>query len=248
MVELNKMQLPACATDAIKYEKLSEKYQIIKTSDVIEIMREQGFLVTSASTLKPRIRDPRVVKHFLRMRHESHMAAINGTIPEILVINSHDGSTSLRMEAALFRMVCSNGLIVKSASSYSSRTRHVDVTETRVVGEATKVIEAARESARRIELFMSKVLTPLDARSFATQAKEIRSVNVTEDELLSVRRDEDKDLTLWNVFNRVQENLIRGGVRGLSPNGRNIRTLGIKAMGSTVKTNLKLWELAENYL
>ena len=182
------------------------------------------------------------------MRHESHMGAMNGTIPEILLINSHDGSTSLRMEAGLFRLVCSNGLIVKSQDIYSSRTRHIDVTEERVVTEAMKVIKAASESARRVEIFMGKVITDVDALQFAKEASDIRGGKIDPKALLTCRRDEDKENTLWNVFNRVQENLIRGGVEGVSPNGRRTRTLGIKAMGSTVKTNLKLWDLAENYL
>ena len=242
------LELPVSALDALKYEKLSERYQVIETKDVLEIMREQGFRVTQANTLKPRKRDPRVVKHFLRMRHESHMGAMNGTIPEILLINSHDGSTSLRMEAGLFRLVCSNGLIVKSQDIYSSRTRHIDVTEERVVTEAMKVIKAASESARRVEIFMGKVITDVDALQFAKEASDIRGGKIDPKALLTCRRDEDKENTLWNVFNRVQENLIRGGVEGVSPNGRRTRTLGIKAMGSTVKTNLKLWDLAENYL
>ena len=242
------LELPVSAVDALKYEKLSSAYQVIKTSDVLDIMKAEGFRVTQANTLKPRKRDPRVVKHFLRMRHESHMGAINGSIPEIVLINSHDGSTSLRMEAGLFRLVCSNGLIVKSADIYSSRTRHVDVTEDRVVGEAMKVIEAARESARRVEIFMGTVLTEERALEFAQQAKEIRNLNVPNEELLKVRRQEDLGKDLWTIFNRIQENMIRGGLEGVSANGRRIRTGGIRAMGSTVKVNTSLWELAESYV
>jgi len=241
--------IPESIADPLKYEKLSEKYQVIKTGDVVEIMRENGFVVTQANTLKPRSRDPRVVKHFLRMRHNSLTQAINGTVPEILVINSHDGSTSLRMEAALFRMVCSNGLIVKSNEIYSSRTRHIDVTEQKVVQEAEKVIKAAVESARRVELFRNKILSPDAVMEFGKRALEIRGMNnVDAPAILNIRREEDAGQSLWNVFNRVQENLVRGGVNGLSINGRRIRTQGIKAMGPTVRVNTKLWELAEEFV
>ena len=241
-------ELPVSALDALKYDKLSDKYQVIHTSDVLTIMREQGFRVTQANTLKPRRRDPRVVKHFLRMRHESHMGEVNGTIPEIIVINSHDGSTSLRMEAGLYRMVCSNGLIVKSSEIYSSRTRHFDVTEERVVTEAMKVIEAARLSAQRIERFMTRTMTLVDELEFAERAKEIKALNVSNDELLKVRRPEDDKNDLWTVFNRVQENIMRGGLEGVSAQGRRIRTGGVRSMGSTLKVNTSLWELAEEYV
>lgn len=241
--------MPESVADPLKFNKLSDKYQVIKTHDVAQIMREQGFIITQANTLKPRNRDPRVVKHFLRLRHQSHETSINGTIPEIVLINSHDGSTSLRMEAGLFRMICSNGLIVKSASIYSSRTRHIDVTETRVVEEADKVIRAALESARRIELFMNKTLSDVDAKDFAMQAIQIRSMpNVTPEAMLQVRRQEDAGNKLWNVFNRVQENLMRGGIQGVSTNGRRVTTQGVRAMGPTVKVNTRLWELAEEFV
>ena len=62
------LDLPASAVDALKYEKLSSSYQLIDTKDVLEIMRENGFRVTQTFSLRPRKRDPRVVKHALRMR------------------------------------------------------------------------------------------------------------------------------------------------------------------------------------
>ena len=242
------LDLPTSAIEGLKYEKLSAAYQLIDTKDVIDIMRENGFRVTQTFSLRPRKRDPRVVKHALRMRHESFMDAKNGTIPELVLINSHDGSTSLRMDVGLFRIVCSNGLIVKSNDIYSSRTRHIDVNEEIVINESMKVIQAAKESAFRIEKFMGKILTPVDQLELATRAAEIRGLKVEPAELLQVRRDEDKGDDLWRVFNRVQEAIMKGGVKGVSPNGRRVTTLGIKAMGSTVKTNTKLWSLAEEYL
>jgi len=123
------LELPVAARDPLQYEGLSNKYQVIHTTDVIDIMTEHDFIVTQVHSMKPRVRDPRIVQHFIRLRHKDLSNEINGTIPEVLVVNSNDGSTSLRMDAALFRLICGNGLIVKSADIYSSRLRHVDVTE-----------------------------------------------------------------------------------------------------------------------
>ena len=139
---MTELLLPEAAVDGIKYEKLSAKYDLISTGAVVELMREEGFRVTQANQLKPRKRDPRVVRHFVRMRHESYLKEINGSVPEILLINANDGSSSLRMEAGMFRMICSNGLIVKSHEIDSVRIRHIDVTAERVIEEANKVIGA----------------------------------------------------------------------------------------------------------
>ena len=94
-------ELPTAAVSPLQSERLSKKYQIIHTTDVVDIMTEHDFIVTQVHSMKPRVRDPRVVEHFIRLRHKDFSNEINGTIPEVLVVNSNDGSTSLRMDAAL---------------------------------------------------------------------------------------------------------------------------------------------------
>ena len=113
VLQLMRLKIIPCACERVAGETL-KLLRAPAPADIIELMREEGFLVTQTNTLKPRKRDPRVVRHFVRMRHEQHMREINGSVPEIMVINANDGSSSLRMEAGLFRFVCSNGLIVKS--------------------------------------------------------------------------------------------------------------------------------------
>jgi hypothetical protein len=211
-------------------------------------MREEGFVVTATNTLKPRVRDPRVVRHFVRMRHEQHMREINGSVPEILVINANDGSSSLRMEAGMFRMVCSNGLIIKSNDIESSRIRHVDVTAERVLQEANRVIKGAQEAARRVDIFKERILNRDEQTKFSVLASAFWGGRVMPHSLLESRRPEDNGDDLWRVFNRIQENMIKGGVVGRSPSGRNTRTHGIRAMDNTVKVNMKLWEIAEEFV
>lgn len=245
---MTELLLPEAAVDGIKYEKLSAKYDLISTGAVVELMREEGFRVTQANQLKPRKRDPRVVRHFVRMRHESYLKEINGSVPEILLINANDGSSSLRMEAGMFRMICSNGLIVKSHEIDSVRIRHIDVTAERVIEEANKVIKAAQEAARRVELFKKRILTASQITQFSVLASAFWGGRVMPHSLLEARRDEDKGEDLWRVFNRVQENMIKGGVVGRSRNGRATRTHGIRAMDNTIKVNMKLWEIAEAFV
>jgi len=164
------------------------------------------------------------------------------------VINANDGSSSLRMEAGMFRMVCSNGLIVKSSEIDSSRIRHVDVTAERVLAEANRVIKGAQEAARRVDLFKERILTRSEQTEFSVLASAFWGGRVMPHSLLESRRPEDAGDDLWRVFNRIQENMVKGGVVGRSPSGRNTRTHGIRAMDNTVKVNMKLWELAEEFV
>ena len=49
-------------------------------------------------------------KHMIRLRHASQINA-RGEANEIILLNSHDGTSSYQMLAGMFRFVCSNGLV-----------------------------------------------------------------------------------------------------------------------------------------
>ena len=56
------------------------------------------------------------------------------------------------------------------------------------------------------------------------------------------RRREDAFPTLWHTFNRVQENLMKGGFRSRFT-GRRVRS--ITGINENVRLNRALWELTE---
>ena len=47
-------------------------------------------------------------KHMIRLRHAGQINA-RGEANEIILLNSHDGTSSYQMLAGMFRFVCSNG-------------------------------------------------------------------------------------------------------------------------------------------
>ena len=59
------------------------------------------------------------------------------------------------------------------------------------------------------------------------------------------RRFEDRRDDLWTTFNRLQENLVKGGLEGRSRNGRATRTRPVNGIDQNVKLNRALWVLAE---
>jgi hypothetical protein len=65
--------------------------------------------------------------------------------------------------------------------------------------------------------------------------------------LLKARRDEDVSLDLWSALNRVQENLIRGGVSDLKRDrrGRLRSVRALRGIDSKVSLNKRLWGLAD---
>src|SRR3546814_20980240 len=80
-------------------------------------------------------------KHLIRLRHASQ---INGSeANEIILLNSHDGSSSYQMLAGMFRFVCHNGLVCGDTVADVRVPHKGDVTD--------HVIEGASEVIRGFE-------------------------------------------------------------------------------------------------
>ena len=86
----------------------SERYTLIPTIEVLRELRTEGFqpfMVLQAGVRKEDRLD--FTKHMIRLRHASQ---INGEeANEVILVNSHDGSSSYQMLGGVFRYVCQNG-------------------------------------------------------------------------------------------------------------------------------------------
>src|SRR5699024_11402916 len=88
----------------------SARYTYLPTIDIMNKLRDEGFQPFFAC--QSRVRDfgrREYSKDMLRLRREGH---INGQeVPEIILLNSHGGSSSYQMIPGIFRFVCTNGLV-----------------------------------------------------------------------------------------------------------------------------------------
>jgi hypothetical protein len=90
----------------------SDKYKHISTIDVITGLMSEGFMPVKATQNRTRkIGKAPFTKHLLRFRHASTVPTVGGLFPELVLVNSHDGLSSYRLMAGLYRLVCSNGLV-----------------------------------------------------------------------------------------------------------------------------------------
>ena len=85
-------------------------------------------------------------------------------------------------------------------------------------------------------------------RALALRFPELEQAGMQPSQLLGCRRTEDAPDTLWSVFNRVQENLLGGGLVRRTPTGRLSRTRRITSIREDVRLNGRLWDLAEEVL
>ncbi|ENN3289349.1 DUF932 domain-containing protein, partial [Escherichia coli] len=70
---------------------------------------------------------------------------------------------------------------------------------------------------------------------------------VTPEQIITPRRREDKQNDLWTTWQRVQENMIKGGLPGKSASGKNTRTRAITGIDGDIRINKALWMIAEQF-
>jgi len=228
------------------HESRGERYSFIPTIQVIDGLRAEGFQPYEIRQTKVRDAGKREhTKHMVRMRHVSSIVA--DEVPEIILLNSHDGSSSYQIMSGVFRFVCSNGLIAGDMFN-NIRVRHTGNVVGDVIEGATRVLEDAKQIGSRIGDYKAITLDREEQIAFATSALQVRWGNdqpVLASRLLQASRWQDQKDDLWTVYNRVQENMMKGGVPGRSSTGRRTTTRAVGGVSENVKLNKALWTLAD---
>jgi len=243
-----------------KHESRSARYTYIPTIDVLRGLRKEGFQPFMVAQGRSRIEGKEeFTKHMIRMRHVSNDASqiAKPEANEIILINSHDGASSYQLLSGLLRFVCSNGLVVGTVSN-DIRIPHKGNIQGEVIEGAFRVLEDFEAVNESTSAMKALELKPDEERAFATAALALRfgersvaetgghvPAPVTAEQLIEARRPEDLGHDLWTTFQRVQENVIRGGQTGRSAQGRRIQTRPVGSIDRGVSLNRALWTLAE---
>lgn len=231
------------------HESRSARYSYIPTSAVLAKLRNEGFEPFMVCQTRVRHEDRReFTKHMLRLRHASQ---INGKeANEIILLNSHDGTSSYQMLAGMFRFVCQNGLVCGDIVG-DVRVPHKGNVTDQVIEGAYEVLSGFDQVQDSREAMRAVTLDDGEAEVFARSAltlkydSDTKVLPITESQVLATRRFDDNRPDLWSVFNRVQENLVKGGLSGRTANGRHQRTRPVQGIDQNVRLNRALWLLAE---
>lgn len=232
--------------------KVSANYQFVPTIDAIRSIQSAGFNVVDAKQCRTRDENNRpFAKHFIRLAPAFAPRKVGDVTPEILLINSHNGSSSFTLNFGLYRLVCSNGMVVGTSLMAGSRITHSTKGAADIVAEQSlRMIESTETVLERVERFQSLTLTGDQSQEFTRRAAAARwstervMASVTNAAALAhVRRDEDRGTDFWTVFNRVQESLIRGGVHV----GARRAVRGIKGAQADYDINRRLWDIGEAF-
>ena len=258
---------------------LSKHYSFVPTMNVVNDLRDLGYEVVDAKQVKARKKSTNgYQKHMITFEHPKYkldqvkeVEIADGKTetqvkkpteyPQILLTNSHDGGNAFTLSAGIFRLVCSNGLVIKTEDYGSARLVHKGYSFEAVQKLVNTFIETIDETLTRITAMKQVELNKAQQIEFAKQAALLRftakSYNedniadvVNIDDLLNVDRKEDAGNGLYEVFNRVQESLIQGKYL-YATNGKVDRQVGkarkarpIKNFKQNIEVNKKLSELA----
>lgn len=245
------------------YQDMSDRYAYIPTERVIQGMQAAGFSVFSAKQSRTREADRREhTKHMLRFRTAGDYATIKvgDVIPEVVLVNSHDGTSAYKLMAGLFRLACSNGLMVSEGLIDSISIRHTGNVVDDVIEGTFRILDDLPKALDTVQEWRGLALTDGQQAAYAEAAHVIRFADadgkvetpITAAQLLAPRRTVDRENDLFTTFNRVQENVIKGGLsarRRREPGERGtIRattTRQVNGIAEDVRLNKALWTLTE---
>jgi len=264
-LEEMRRRLPAIFAKA-PHASRSDRYVFVSTEHLLNNLIETGFMPVEARVSKARAEGKQdFTKHMIRFRHQGDLEAttsvrrVGDTSFEVIMRNSHDGSSTYQFMAGLLRLICLNGAVVSEGTAADVRIKHIgdrDQQLDAVADGINQVLEMGPKVIGVVKKWQGIELSNDERMVLAEAAREVRfadamgQVNtpVTAQQLLIPRRPADAGNSLWNTFNVIQENVIRGGLSGVSiENGRRRRstTRRVNGIDADIKLNRDLWRLTE---
>jgi hypothetical protein len=247
----------------------SSRYAYIETSQIIEGLVAQGFSPFKAVQSRSRIEGKtEFTKHMIRFRHADASAIqVGGNVPEVVLINSHDGTSAYKLLSGIFRVICTNGLVICERNMGELSIPHKGNVVHQVIEGSFQIIEDSRKALGTIDRWSNLRLSAGEQNAFAEAAHSLRFADsdgkidtpITASQLLTPRRIEDRDVAgawtrpapdLYRTLNVVQENAIKGGLSARRPGSREtpsrmVTTREVRGIDQDVRLNRALWQLAE---
>lgn len=261
-----KIQAPLVFAEKPTNPLLSNQYLFVNTETIIDDLAKLNWFPVKAAQRSPRKTEGTVYsKHMVSFQNPDIL--IKGekgddAYPRILLTNSHDGTQAFKFMLGIYRLVCSNGLVVadEKFNDFSIRHKGYSFDELRNV-----VSQAVQDLPSKVEVLNSmknRILSEEEKHQLATdsmliragikigseQASGIEYNIITLKSLLSPNREEDRGNDLWKVFNTLQEKIIQGDFHVALTGAKVQKVRKIKSFEKDIKVNRELFKLATNLL
>lgn len=207
-----------------KHENMKETYGFVKTDDILQAFSNKGWEIQSQDVANTRKQDKvGYQKHLIRLVHPDHeiipgLREEHKSRPQLCLLNSHDGTTSLRMFLGLIRFACMNGIIAGTALNDIKLVHSKNITS-RVPDAIDYISHSLPQLIEQIQVLNNKTFTNAALKEFVKLCVDARLSNVHNivkvdyDSALRTVRLEDRGNDAFTIMNKVQERVLRGGIR-----------------------------------
>ena len=242
----------------------SKRYVPYTTEDVIDDMAKEGWGVVDCRQQRANKNSTVRSFHMVAFQNPDPKYAIpldNGEIeayPQIILTNSHDGFNSFKFMVGIFRLVCSNGLILATEQFESISIRHINYSFEELRHTIAASLKKVQQYIEIRNQMRNTVLTLGQKREFAKSAlalrldqepKELQTTEKELDDLLKPVRDADNGDNLWNTFNVLQEKIVKGlYYHGKTKTGKDRKARPITGPARDIYVNQGLFRQATTYL
>ena len=222
--------------------KVSNRYSFADSEYYLQKFIDADWFIHSARQVSKSEYAP----HQVILRNKD-IATVGDLLPQLIFTNSHNGIKKMTMDTGIYRLVCSNGLVVPTSITQSLSIKHIDLGDSTTDTIVNSFYEKIPIIMNNIDRMRNKTLTDDEIDNFTYNALQIRFINavgININDVVKPLRLEDNSDDLWTVFNVVQEKIIRGGIQ--LPSKRHSRPINNFVNDNDINT--KLWQLAEQYI
>ncbi|WP_064697385.1 DUF932 domain-containing protein [Rhizobium aegyptiacum] len=242
------------------HESRSERFQPIPTIEILRGLMREGFMPVGAKQSLSRTEGKAdFTKHLIRMRRidDAKVYSVGDTVCEILLKNANDGTSAYELMAGLFRVRCLNSLVTQTGTIDAIKVRHSGDVQHKVIEGTYRVLGEAERTLAAPQDWSTLKLNRDERDILADAAHVLRfgdgegetTTPIKAEQLLVPRRHDDRADDLWTIWNVVQENAVKGGLRGIGRDDlgrpRRMQSRAVNGIDRDIKLNKALWLIGE---
>lgn len=233
---------------------VSDKYTMVSTQGVLNTFESLGWKPVDYREKRVRVEERRGKQlHTVVLSNEelNRGLMVSGTIPRIMLKNSHDGTGSLQILSGLFERICANGLIVGARAS-DIRLRHLSLSEDSIAQGISVAVKSLEDALLLSDKMRARSLDVTEQLSIANEVIDMvwdkDKYTISPTALIWNHRQGQRERNLWNTFNTIQERVIRGGVPQYRKEGGTIRSREVKSIDRSIALNRGMWDIVEKWV
>jgi hypothetical protein len=252
---------PVAFKDAPTNPDVTDRYLFVNTETIIDDLDKLGWMPVTAAMRKNRGKDTIFSKHMVSFQNPNiKITSKDGddAFPRIIMTNSHDGLQAFKFSVGIFRLVCSNGLVVADEKFSEFKIRHKGYTFAELRDVVAQAVKDLPNKVEVLNKMRNKILTQDEKQKLALdalliragispgsdKAKEFKYDQETIQDILEPKRKQDTGDDLWKTFNVIQEKITQGEFHAALVGAKVRKVRKIKSFEKDLQVNKELFKLA----